>query len=110
MVKIIEEKVSSVQRKVKCESCGRLEPAPHNAEGLESFVCYTCKTNERIREQEAAAPLIGAVVTAFEMQEQGVYTSWGVLDSLTLHTKDGKKLVLKAAGYDERYIDVEEQP
>lgn len=91
-----------------CPVCNKEQTITRDA--VETYkkkaVCYYCECAQKrdTAIADAQKRLVGARIIAVEVKDD----DWSELDEITIDCPDGKKRTLRADGYDERYIGVEE--
>ena len=92
-----------------CSSCGKEFELKSKDDPF--YLCPACTAkNARERAVREATFLAGATVTAYELKDDGHFTTSEELESVTLRTTDGRVIKLTAECWSEGgYIGWEEQ-
>jgi len=73
-------------------------------------ICYNCQTEEAIlRAKEKLAFLMDAKIINIEPAEMGHSISPDEIENIEVKTVDGKCVILRIGGYDEHYIEWDEE-
>jgi len=91
----------------KCISCGSdFEVAKDST----TETCYKCQTEEAIlRSKEKLAFFIDAKIINIEPEVMGHLTASDEIESIEVETTDGKRILFRVGGYDEHYIEWDEE-